>query len=364
MKSSSLLFGVMSGTSLDGIDVVLVDMCDNKINIIDFQHRPYSAEIRSKILALHSPGYNELEESIFLSKSHAKITANCINSILKKQNINPKKIQAIGYHGQTLRHNPDAEYSIQIGDSHLLSELTEITVVSDFRNRDLVAGGQGAPLVPAFHKEIFSSKYKNRGIINIGGISNITYLPIKGSILGFDCGPGNILMDHWIKENKNINFDDSGKWAKSGVIIDQLLEDFLKEEFFIKKPPKSTGRELFNLHWLKNLIKKSYAAEDIQRTLLELTAICIVDNLKNFCNSIDELYICGGGGENKFLLERLIVLSEINIQKTDSLNIPTQQVETIAFAWLAKKTINSDFNNTPSVTGARGLRVLGAIHIS
>ena len=159
MENSSLLFGVMSGTSLDGIDVVLVGIKNNIINIIDFQHRPYSPEIRSKILSLHSPQHNDLEESIFLSKSHAKITADCINAILNKRNFNPKDILVIGYHGQTIRHNPVAEYSIQIGDSHLLSELTEITVVSDFRNRDLVAGGQGAPLVPAFHKEIFSSNF-------------------------------------------------------------------------------------------------------------------------------------------------------------------------------------------------------------
>ena len=364
MENSSLLFGVMSGTSLDGIDVVLVDINNNIINIIDFQHRPYSPKIRSKILNLHSPQHNDLEESIFLSKSHAKITADCINAILKKRNFNPKDILAIGYHGQTIRHNPVAEYSIQIGDSHLLSELTEITVVSDFRNRDLVAGGQGAPLVPAFHKEIFSSKSKSRGIINIGGISNITYLPKKGSILGFDCGPGNILMDHWIKENKNLNFDKSGNWAKSGRVIDVFLKDCLKEKFFIKKPPKSTGRDLFNLPWIKNLIKKNYAPADIQRTLLELTAFTIAENLNKFCNDIEELYVCGGGGENKFLLERLGVLTNINIKKTDSLNIPAQQVETVAFAWLAQKTINKDFNNSPSVTGARGLRVLGAIHIS
>jgi len=364
MKNSSLLFGVMSGTSLDGIDVVLVDINNNKINIIDFQHRSYSPDIMSKILNLHLPQHNDLEESIFLSKSHAKITADCINSILKKLNFNPEEILAIGYHGQTIRHNPVAEYSVQIGDGHLLSELTRITVVSDFRNRDLAAGGQGAPLVPAFHNEIFSSKSKNRGIINIGGISNITYLPKNGSILGFDCGPGNILMDHWIKESKNKNFDDSGCWAKSGRIIDEFLKDCLEEKFFIKKPPKSTGRDLFNLKWIKNLIKKNYAHADIQRTLLELTAITIADNLKKFCNDIEELYICGGGGENKFLLERLGVLTKINIQKTDDLNIPAQQVETVAFAWLAQKTINKDFNNSPTVTGARGLRVLGAIHIS
>ena len=364
MKNLSLLFGVMSGTSLDGIDIVLIHQKHKSIKIIEFIHIPYSTNTRKDFLALHSGHNSDLEHSIQMSLSHAKITADGIKNILKKNKLKSKDIKCIGYHGQTIRHCPENGYSVQLGNANLLAELTNITVVSDFRNRDIVAGGQGAPLVPAFHNEFFSKKNKNRVIINIGGISNITYLPRNKKIIGFDCGPGNILLDQWIKIQQNKNFDNLGRWAKSGKLVDDLLHNFKKDLFFKKQLPKSTGRDLFNIDWLNKFDVRAHPAKDVQRTILELTVVTINDAIRKFCSGVDEIYICGGGSKNKFLIDRLEGISGLNINTTDKLNVPSQQVEAAAFAWLAKKCIQKQFNNSPDVTGSKGPRILGAIHYS
>ena len=364
MNNSSLLFGVMSGTSLDGIDIVLINQNSKTLKIIEFIQIPYKMSIKKEFLSLHTEQHSDLERSIHLSLFHAKITANGIKNILKKYKLHTKDIKCIGYHGQTIRHYPQSGYSIQLGNANLLAELTNITVVSDFRNRDIVAGGQGAPLVPAFHNEFFFKKNKNRIIINIGGISNITCLPANKKIIGFDCGPGNILLDIWVKIQRNKNFDNQGRWAKSGKLIEDLLLNFQKDPFFKKRPPKSTGRELFNIDWLNKFDIKNYPPEDIQRTLLELTAVTINVSIKKFCSSTNEIYICGGGSKNKFLIERLEAVTGVNIDTTDKLNIPSQQVEAIAFAWLAKKCIQKQSNNSPTITGSSGSKILGAIHYS
>ena len=364
MINSKILIGIMSGTSLDGIDIALTRIDKKKISVLDFLHINYSAELKEKILKLHFPEKNELEKSSILSNDLAVLTGRGINRLLINNNLSAKQIKGVGYHGQTIRHRPEKGFSTQIGNADLLSEITNLTVVSNFRNRDIAAKGQGAPLVPAFHKDIFFSKTKNRVILNIGGISNITYLPTDGSIIGFDCGPGNILMDHWIKVNHDLNFDKNGKWAKKGQIIDDLLKYFLNDNFFKKKPPKSTGRDLFNLDWIKKGIKKSYSSEDIQRTLLELTAISIAKAIKKHCSKANEIYVCGGGAKNIFLIEILKNKTNLSIQTTGDLNLPEQQVEAVAFAWLANQTLNKKFNNSPDVTGAKGFRILGSIHQS
>ena len=364
MNNLSLLFGVMSGTSLDGIDIVLINQANKAIKIIEFIQIPYNVNTKKEFLSLHTGQHSDLEHSIRLSLFHAKITASGIKKILKKYKLEAKDIKCIGYHGQTIRHYPQSGYSIQLGNANLLSELTNITVVSDFRNRDIVAGGQGAPLVPAFHNEYFFKKNKNRIIINIGGISNITYLPDNKKIIGFDCGPGNILLDHWIKIQHNKNFDNFGKWAKSGKLIEELLFNFQKDLFFEKLPPKSTGRELFNIDWLNKFNINDYSPHDVQRTLLELTAVTINKAIQQFCSGFDEIYVCGGGSKNKFLIERLVKIIGGNINTTDKLNIPSQQVEAIAFAWLAKKCVQKQYNNSPTVTGSLGPRILGTIHYS
>ena len=364
MLNSKILIGTMSGTSLDGIDIALTKIHKNKISVLDFLHINYSTKLKENILKLHFPEENELEKSLLLSNELAILTGKGINRLLLKNSLIAKNIKGVGYHGQTIRHRPDKGYSTQIGNADLLSEITNLTVVSNFRNRDIAAKGQGAPLVPAFHKDLFFSKIKNRVILNIGGISNITYLPTNGSIIGFDCGPGNILMDHWIKLNRNLNFDKNGNWSKKGQVIEDLLKYFLKDKFFNKPPPKSTGRDLFNLDWINKGIKKTYSPEDIQRTLIELTAISITDAIKKNCSGANEIYICGGGAKNVFLIEILKNKIKLSIKTTRDLNLPEQQVEAVAFAWLANKTLNKKFNNSPDVTGAKGFRILGSIHQS
>ena len=364
MLNPKILIGVMSGTSLDGIDIALVKIDKKKISVVDFLHINYSSRLKENIIKLHFPKNNELEKSFMLSNKLAILTGKGINSLLLKNSLSVKQIKGVGYHGQTIRHRPDRGYTIQIGNADLLSELTNLTIISNFRNRDIAAKGQGAPLVPAFHKDLFFSKTKNRVILNIGGISNITYLPTNGLLTGFDCGPGNILMDHWIKHNRNLNFDKNGNWAKKGKVIHDLLKYFLKDNFFKKKPPKSTGRDLFNLGWIKKGIKKTYSSEDIQRTLIELTAISILDAIKKNCSRANEVYICGGGAKNVFLIEILKSKTHLSIKTTGDLNLPEQQVEAVAFAWLANQTLNKKFNNSPDVTGAKGFRILGSIHQS
>ena len=364
MLNSKILIGIMSGTSLDGIDIALTKIHKNKISVLDFLHVNYPSRLKENILKLHFPEKNELEKSFLLSNELAILTGKGINRLLLKNNLSAKHIKGVGYHGQTIRHRPDKGYSSQIGNADLLSEITNLTVVSNFRNRDIAAKGQGAPLVPAFHKALFFSKLKNRVILNIGGISNITYLPKNGPIIGFDCGPGNILMDHWIKLNRNLNFDKNGNWAKKGQVIDDLLKYFLKDKFFNKLPPKSSGRDLFNLDWIKKGIKKNYSPEDIQRTLIELTATSIIDAIKKNCSGTNEIYLCGGGAKNVYLIEILKTKTNLSIKTTGDLNLPEQQVESVAFAWLANQTLDKKFNNSPDVTGAKGFRVLGSIHQS
>jgi len=364
MLNSKLLIGTMSGTSLDGIDIALTKINKNKISVLDFLHINYSTKLKENILKLHFPEKNELEKSLLLSNELAILTGKGVNRVLLKNSLSAKHIKGVGYHGQTIRHRPDKGYSTQIGNADLLSEITNLTVVSNFRNRDIAANGQGAPLVPAFHKELFFSKIKNRVILNIGGISNITYLPTNGSIIGFDCGPGNILMDYWIKLNRNLNFDKNGNWAKKGQVIEDLLKYYFKDKFFNEAPPKSTGRDLFNLDWINKGIDKTYSKVDIQRTLIELTAISITDAIKKNCSGADEIYICGGGAKNDFLVEILKNKINLIIRGTSDLNLPEQQVESVAFAWLANQTLDKKFNNSPDVTGAKGFRILGSIHQS
>jgi len=362
MKNEKLIFGVMSGTSLDGIDVVLIKITNNQIKLIDFVHKPYPKILANALLLAHKPSHNDLEISIELGLLHAKITASIINNMLGRLNIDAKDVCCIGYHGQTIRHQPIKKFSVQIGNAHMLAGKTNIAVVADFRNRDIVAGGQGAPLVPAFHQQVFSSPIKNRVIINIGGISNITYLRFNHKMIGFDCGPGNLLLDYWIQKNQGKNYDDKGKWSSTGKIIPNLLKEFMKEPFFQKKLPKSTGRDLFNSSWLENFDHKDKNPEDVQRTLLELTAISISLAIDKYCDEAGEIFICGGGSKNLFLKNRLAQLTAHKINDTEKLGIPSQSVEAVAFGWLANESINSIPNNSPGITGSSGKRILGITH--
>ena len=362
MKNEKLIFGVMSGTSLDGIDVVLIKVAKNKITLIDFIHKPYSKSLIHHLLLIQQPGHDDLEKSIQLGLVHAKLTSSIINLMLKNTNIIAKDIRGIGYHGQTIRHQPKKKFSVQIGNAHWLAEKTNISVVSDFRNRDIVAGGEGAPLVPGFHQHVFSSRSKNRVIVNIGGISNLSYLTTDNKINGFDCGPGNLLLDYWIKNNMGKNYDHQGRWSSNGDTIPSLLSAFLEEPFFNKKPPKSTGRDLFNENWLEKFNLNHERPVDVQRTFLELTAISISSSIKKYCKKADQIFLCGGGSKNLFLKKRLGELTALPINDTDILGIPSQSVEAVAFGWLANQALDNIPNNSPSITGSIGSRILGVTY--
>ena len=359
---NELFIGLMSGTSLDGMDAVLVNFgkTPQDIKIMGHSYVPYEDAIKEALLRLHLPNTNELEESLIIGNTISKKAYEAIDALLKKTSITSKDIKAIGFHGQTVRHQPQKGFTLQIGNPALLAELSNINVIADFRSRDVAASGQGAPLVPAFHHEIFSHPTTYRAILNIGGIANVTLLNPKTSVSGFDTGPGNLLLDHWSKTHLHRAFDENGAWAKEGKLIKTLLDAFFEDSYFEKTAPKSTGRDYFNEAWLNKHLQKSYAAQDIQRTLLELTASSIA---KAIDSNISEIYLCGGGALNIFLVERLkTLMPKTHIQLTDVLGIPTQYVEAAAFAWLAKQTLFLKPGNIPEVTGAKGLRILGALY--
>jgi anhydro-N-acetylmuramic acid kinase len=358
-----LLIGIMSGTSLDGIDVALCSFEDTRCELLATHFSPYPAALKLELLALHQASNNELETSILLGNKLATMYADAVNQLLASTQKNAKEITAIGCHGQTIRHRPELGFTLQIVNAALLAELTNITVVSDFRSRDIAAGGQGAPLVPAFHQALFASSKLSRAIVNIGGIANITYLAKNGKILGFDSGPGNMLLDAWAKLHLSKDYDANGAWAATGVVLDSLLFNMLAEPYFALPPPKSTGRDLFNDNWLKqHQLYPHLRPQDVARTLVALTVHSIVDAL-NKCGQVDEVYLCGGGAHNTLMKNSLQqLLSNTKVLTTNDLGVGVDWVEAVAFAWLAKQTLGNKPSNLPAVTGAKGLRVLGAIY--
>lgn len=377
--AGELFIGLMSGTSLDGVDVALVEFNDGQPpRVLHTHFLAYPTALRLQILALQHPTSNELETTVLMGNSLAQVYSEAVIQLLSSNQISPKNIVAIGCHGQTIRHKPGFSdgigFTLQIGNAALLTELTGITVISDFRSRDIAAGGQGAPLVPAFHQAVFASKKANRALINIGGIANITYLSQEidandNGVFGFDSGPGNMLLDAWIKQHQNLDYDANGAWASTGQVITPLLSSMLAEPYFALAPPKSTGRDLFNDHWLnQHLSNTNYLPKDVARTLVALTAHSIYDVLVKYCGMVDEIYLCGGGAHNTLLINDLQKLldsaGKVKVDTTDALGVGVDWVEAIAFAWLAKQCINQQTANLPKVTGARGARILGAIYQS
>lgn len=367
-----LFIGIMSGTSLDGVDVALASFegltAENtSCQLIATHFLPYPAALKLELLTLHEPSNNELESATMMGNRLAMLYADAVNALLKSAQKKASEITAIGCHGQTIRHRPQfgdgIGFTLQIGNAALLAELTDIAVIADFRSRDIAAGGQGAPLVPAFHLAIFGSNQVNRALINIGGIANITYLGKDGTVLGFDSGPGNMLIDSWTKLKTGKDYDIDGSWAATGVVLDTLLSNMLAEPYFRLHPPKSTGRDLFNDDWLaQHQLYPHLRPQDVARTLVALTAQSIVDAL-NKCGDVDEVYLCGGGAHNSLLREELqALLDDKKVLTTEQLGIGVDWVEAAAFAWLAKQTIENKPSNLPAVTGAKGLRVLGAIY--
>lgn len=353
----------MSGTSLDGIDTALLDLSTNTPKLLATEYQPYPADLQEKLLALHHAAHNELHQSQLIANELAHRYASSTQSLLNKANLNNTKIRAIGCHGQTIRHCPEHGYTVQLGNGALLAELSGITVVSDFRSRDIAAGGQGAPLVPAFHHKMLRHPAIHRVIVNIGGISNLTNLAPGQPTSGFDCGPGNLLMDAWIKKHLNQSFDKNGAWAASGQAIPSLLNTLLAETYFDTPPPKSCGRDLFNLQWLEQYLQGTENPADVQATLLALTGHAISSSIQQHCVNAREVYLCGGGAHNQALLDNLKqALHNCEVLLTNQLGIDTDWLEAIAFAWLAQQTITGQSANLPEATGARHPCILGAIY--
>ena len=356
--------GMMSGTSMDGVDAVACVFNEKGCQFIARSFEPYSDMLRESLLSLCRSGPDEVVRMQNGANEIAKIYAKAFNKLLTDSGLNYKNIRAIGAHGQTIRHNPQIGASTQLINGALLTELTKTDVITDFRSRDLAAGGEGAPLVPAFHKWVLSGDVP-RGILNIGGISNLTILPERGSedeVLGFDCGPGNVLMDAWIEKVNHVRYDRDAMWARSGKVIPQLLESLKQEKFFSQVPPKSTGRELFNLPWLEARLNGE-KPEDVQRTLVSFTAETVTDAIRNFAPHIKELRVCGGGAKNPLMISELALLNpDLLVTTTADLGVDPQDVEGLAFAWLAYRFDRRETGNLPSATGASGSRILGCLY--
>jgi len=362
--------GLMSGTSMDAIDAALIECHNDAIKLIAHHSQPLSKQLQHKINELCIGCDNELQKMLALDIELGRQFAKCTNELLNRNNLKPTEIKAIGSHGQTIRHYPDSsiQNSLQIADPNTIAELTGITTIADFRRRDMAAGGQGAPLVPAFHAQLFNHSTLNTVVLNIGGIANITVLPHGiESVTGFDTGPGNGLLDAWIQTHKQQhNYDDKGQWAASGSPQTPLLKLFLNEPYFNLVAPKSTGRELFNLDWINQKLNQStstYLPEDIQATLCELTAISITAAIKNLTHTINRVLVCGGGARNDFLMSRIQAnLIDTQVTTTDIESIAPEWIEAMAFAWLAKQTLTKRPGNIPSVTGASHRSILGGIY--
>jgi anhydro-N-acetylmuramic acid kinase len=360
---AEIYLGLMSGTSLDGVDAVLADFSAVPFRILATHHDPYDAELKQRLLAIHQPGADELHRGAELGNGLAMRYADAALELLAEHDFDPRQVAAIGCHGQTVRHRPDLGFTVQLNNPALLAETTGMTVVADFRSRDVAAGGQGAPLVPAFHAAMFRHPPTHRAIVNIGGIANITDLPPQGHLSGFDCGPGNILLDAWCARHLGSPYDADGAWAASGRIRVALLRALLGDEWFALPPPKSTGRDLFNLDWLERKLAGDEAPADVQATLLALTSLTISRAVEEHCSGATEVYLCGGGARNRVLAASIAeaLLGRL-VAPTDVLGVDAEWVEAFAFAWLARQALHGEPGNQPEVTGARGPRILGAIY--
>ena len=357
--------GLMSGTSLDGIDACLVEFSPTHPagQLLHTAYASYPDDLRQQLLAIHTSGEDELHRAALLSNRLAEAYAQTISTLLSKAQISPQQIQAIGCHGQTVRHRPDLGYTIQLVNASLLAERSGICVIADFRSRDIAAGGQGAPLVPAFHAAAMRHPTAHRVIVNIGGIANLTDLPPAGKINGFDCGPGNLLMDAWVQQHLGERYDKNGTWAETGQPLPALLDALVSHDFFTLQPPKSAGREQFNWDWLQLHLSGNEAPENVQATLLALTAVTITRAIEASCNSAEEVYICGGGARNGALMRALKnAMPNRVVGMTDDLGVDADWLEAHAFAWLARQTLLGLPGNVIEVTGARHPCILGTIY--
>ena len=367
---SELFIGLMSGTSMDAVDAVLVEFRGKSLEIIASHSHPLPNNLRNELIKICTPGDNEINRLGELDVQVGELFAETANQLIEKAQVSREQIKAIGNHGQTIRHMPNAKFpfTLQIGDPNVIAARTGITTVADFRRRDVALGGQGAPLAPAFHNFVLRDTKGDRVILNLGGIANITYLSadLTQPVIGFDTGPANTLLDNWTNKQRGVLFDESGQWAASGKINTELLELLLNDAYFKKKPPKSAGREYFNLSWLKRylqLLKAPLTPVDIQTTLCELTAISIMQAINSLTTRGVNILVCGGGLKNNYLLERLKINGKnCKVHATDDFGVPAKWMEVLAFAWLAQQTLNKKSGNLPSVTGAKTSAILGGIY--
>ncbi|MCW9024965.1 MAG: anhydro-N-acetylmuramic acid kinase [Gammaproteobacteria bacterium] len=367
---NTFYIGLMSGTSVDSIDAALVSFDNHAIQLHHALNFPISDNLREQALALLVPGKNELVRMSQLDVLYGRLFAEAAKALLKASGVSNSQVKAIGSHGQTLRHFPESDTpsTLQIGDPNIIAEMTGITTVADFRRRDMAAGGQGAPLVPAFHQAILQDDKSNKVILNIGGIANITVLAKdpKKLVTGFDTGPGNALMDSWVQKHLQQRHDDNGSWAATGTVHQALLNTLLLEPYFTQPPPKSTGRETFNLHWLEKSMQdfQNLAPKDIQATLCELTAISIAQAITQHSTDTEQVLVCGGGVHNQYLMQRLSQQLTQQVLSTMEVGVDPDWIEAMAFAWLAKQTLEAQPGNLPSVTGARHPVILGGIYFA
>ncbi len=359
--------GLMSGTSMDGIDAALVRFGEHAVDVVATHEQPYPDTLRQALRrAVETPVDQPIDDIGSLDRQVGERFRDAALALLEASGVDAADVAAIGSHGQTIRHQPDAiaPYSLQIGNPATIASGTGISTVADFRSADIAAGGQGAPLVPPFHAWLFGADPCNRVILNLGGIANVTLLRADGSpVVGFDTGPGNTLLDAWIRKHRNRAFDRDGAWAAGGSCIDDLLDRLLTCPYFEHEPPKSTGLEEFNLDWLARHEIDAYAPEDVQATLAELTARSVADAVRRHAPATRDLFVCGGGAHNSELMRRLgRNLAGTSIESTAAAGLDPDWVEAAAFAWLAMRTMNDETGNLPSVTGASRKVVLGAIH--
>lgn len=363
--------GLMSGTSLDGVDGVLVSTAGG-FQMLGAAYQPFDAGFRAEAMALQTPGDNEIHREALLGNQLARHYAACVAQLLAMTGIAATEVRAIGAHGQTIRHRPELGYTRQTNNPALLAELTGIDVIADLRSRDIAAGGQGAPLVPAFHQALFAVAGECRVLANIGGISNISILDAgiaDPGVRGFDTGPGNMLMDAWIKRHQGLDYDANGVWATLGTVHEGLLASLRDDPYFAKAPPKSTGRDLFDSIWLdgKLTLFPQVTPVDVQATLLALTATTLADAVIAQAPLALAVYVCGGGAFNGHLMARLEAALKASghpavVTSTAALGVSPSHVEALAFAWLAERFDQRQAGNLPGVTGASGPRVLGALY--
>ncbi|MFZ3003707.1 MAG: anhydro-N-acetylmuramic acid kinase [Undibacterium umbellatum] len=372
-NSTSIYIGLMSGTSLDGVDGVMVRLPDPRedtgagMHILATAYIPFDAELRQQAMRLQQASENELHQEALLANALAKTYAACVKKL--QALAEGQVVQAIGVHGQTIRHRPELGYTRQTNNPSLLAELTGIDVIADFRSRDIAAGGQGAPLVPAFHRAVFGCAGASSVVANIGGISNISILAADGSTRGFDTGPGNVLMDAWIQQHQGKTYDANGDWAAQGHVIPALLASLMDEAYLHMSPPKSTGRDLFHPAWLQSKLLgfEMSSPVDVQATLCEFTALTLANDIVRHAPDAAHVYVCGGGAYNHQLMQRLQVLLSAQsckamVNSTAILGVAPEQVEALAFAWLAQRFCLRLPGNLADVTGAAGGRILGALY--